>query len=485
MVSPLPVLHLLGPVMVVFGMAMCVPLAVGHALADAGQRAYDLSVVVTMASGALTWVFTRSFKSELHRTQGILLVVLAWTLLPAFAAMPLLAALPNLSFTDAYFEAVSAMSTTGATVIVGLDNLPPSLNVWRCMLQWIGGMGVVVLAVAILPLLGVGGRQLFVAETPGPMKDQKLTPRIRQTAKGLWGVYCAITAACILAFWIGGMSFLDALMHAFSIMSLGGFSSYDASFGYFDSPLLETIAVLFMVVAGINFSTHFSAMSRASLRPYRRDSELFGFLLILFLSCWGLAVFLWLAGSYPDLLTAARFATFNVVSIATTTGLVNTDYSVWPVFAPMWMLGLCCFASCSGSTGGGIKMIRMQLLLLNAKRALLLVTHPRAYAQVKVRESAVPNQVIGGVLVFVLVFAITVIVGTLALTATGLDFVSAFTAVVASVTNTGPGLGVVGPAGNYASLLDIQKWVCIVAMLAGRLEFLTLLVVFLPGFWQR
>jgi trk system potassium uptake protein len=464
---------------------MLVPLVIGHAIADSAQRAYDLAAIVTVLSGALLWAATRSHRKELQIGQGFLLVALTWTILPAFASLPLMIALPPLSFTDAYFETASAMTTTGATVLVGLDNLPPSINVWRAMLQWLGGMGVVVLVVAILPLLGVGGRQLFKAETPGPMKDEKLTPRMRETAKGLWSVYCAITLLCVAAYWAAGMSGIDALIHAFTTMSLGGFSSHDASFGHFDSPALETVAVLFMLVAGINFSTHFSALYRRSLWPYRRDPELFAFLLVMLASCWGIAAFLWISGSYPDLLTAARFSTFNVVSMATTTGYANTDYNGWPIFAPLWMLALCCFASCSGSTGGGIKMIRFQVLLLNMVRMLKLLVHPRAHILIKLGDLRVPNHIVSGMLVFILIFAVTIITAILLLTATGMDFISASTAAVACITNTGPGLGVVGPAGNYASLLDFQKWVCTATMLLGRLELLTLLVVFAPALWRR
>ena len=485
MLRAAPVVQVLSPVIALFGAAMLLPLAVSHALADAATSAYDFAVALTIATGALLWLATRGLRGELQRHHGYLLVALIWTGLPAFAALPLLVGIPGLSFTDAYFETASAMTTTGATVLVGLDHLPASLNLWRAMLQWIGGMGVVVLAVAILPLLGIGGRQMFRAETPGPMKDQALTPRIAQTAKGLWTVYAALTALCALAYWAAGMSALDAVIHAFTTLPLGGYSSHDASFAFFDSAALETVAVLFMLIAGVNFGTHFLAFSGRSLAPYRNDPEVLAFFLILLASCWGIAAYLRLTGAYPDLLTAARYATFNVVSIATTTGYASTDYNQWPIFAPLWMLTLCAFASCSGSTGGGIKMIRAQLLWLHAARVLQALIHPRAYLVVKLRERRVENQVINGMLAFIVVFGGTTLAATMLLTATGMDFLSASTAAVASITNTGPGLGTVGPAGNYASLTDLQKWVCTAAMLLGRLELFTLLVVFTPAFWRR
>jgi trk system potassium uptake protein len=485
MVHPFPVVHVLGPVIAIFGAAMLLPLAIAHGFADAARSAYDEAALITVVAGVALWAGTRAHRAELQMHHGYMLVALTWTVLPAFAALPLLLAMPGLSFTDAYFETASAMTTTGATVLVRLDDLPASINVWRAMLQWLGGMGVVVLAVAILPLLGVGGRQLFRAETPGPMKDQKLTPRIAHTAKGLWLVYLLITAACVVAFRWGGMTWIDAVIHAFSTMSLGGYSSHDASFGFFDSPLLESICVVFMLIAGINFSTHFLAFSGRSLAPYRRDPEVLAFFLVMLVSCWGVAFFLRITDTYGDVLTAARFATFNVISIATTTGFASTDYAKWPVFAPLWMLALCVFASCSGSTGGGIKMIRAQILWLNTLRLLKMLVHPRGHFVIKLRTEAIQNHVVFGMAAFMLMFGVTTTATIMVLVATGLDFTSATTGAIACITNTGPGLGVVGPAGNYASLTVAQKWVCTAAMLLGRLELFTLLVVFTPAFWRR
>jgi len=326
---------------------------------------------------------------------------------------------------------------------------------------------------------------MFRAETPGPMKDQALTPRIAQTAKGLWAVYAALTALCGLAYWAAGMTPVDALIHAFTTMPLGGFSSHDASFGYFDSPALETVSVLFMLIAGVNFGTHFLAARGRSFAPYRNDPEVLAFFLVMLASCWGVAAYLRITGAYPDLATAARFATFNVVSMATTTGYANADFNRWPLFAPLWMLLLCMFASCSGSTGGGIKMIRAQLLWLHAGRTLRMLLHPRAHIVVKLRHLRIENNAINGMLAFFAVFAGTTFAATLLLTATGMDFVSASSAAIACISNTGPGLGVVGPSGTYAPLLPFQKWVCTAAMLLGRLELFTLLVVFTPAFWRR
>jgi trk system potassium uptake protein TrkH len=393
--------------------------------------------------------------------------------------------MPHLSFADAYFETVSGLTTSGATVLDGLDKLPPSINLWRTQLVWMGGMGVVVLAVAILPLLGVGGAQVFRAETPGPMKDTKLTPRITETAKGLWGVYFVVTIACIVALRLAGMTWLDAVIHAFSTMGLGGFSSHDASFGYWNSPVIEAVTIVFMLFASLNYATHFLAWRRRSVIPYRRDPEAGMVLFAMLGSVLLVTAYLWATGTYDNVWTSLRFSAFNVVSIASTTGFANTDFALWPIFAPLWMLYLSCFATSSGSTGGGMKMIRALVLLKQSFREFTRIVHPRAIAPLKIAGAPVENNLIFAVLAFMLVYGLTMVGMTLALTATGLDFMTAFSAVTACINNMGPGLGQVGPSTNYAVLTDFQTWVCTVAMLLGRLELFTLLVVFTPGFWRK
>lgn len=480
-----PVLNLLSVVIAIFALAMLLPLGVSFLYGDAAQYAYGEGVLVTFASGAALWAATRSGGRELQPRDGFLLVALAWTVLPAFATLPLMIFLPGLSFTDAYFETVSGLTTTGATVLSGLDRLPPSINLWRTFLVWIGGMGVVVLAVAILPLLGIGGSQIMKAETPGPMKDTRLTPRITETAKGLWLVYAIITAACAVSLKAAGMGWLDAVMHSFSTIGLGAFSSHDASIGYFQSPAIEAVIVVFMIVAGINFGTHFLAFRKLSLAPYRSDPEARTYVVVLALSVLGIAYFLLASGVYPNFRTALRYSAFNVVSIATTTGFSSTDFSKWPVFAPVWMLFLSCFVACSGSTGGGIKMIRAELMVRQVLRELLRIIHPRAYIPVKLSGHMVENNIIFAVLAFMLVYGGSVIVMTMLLAISGLDIVTAFTAVIACINNTGPGLARVGPATNYAGLDDFQTWVGTFAMLLGRLELFTLLVVLTPAFWRK
>ena len=479
------VLNVLSRVMLLFALSMLVPCLFAFMLDDGALSAFAYGLAATLLAGLGLWLATFHERRELQVRDGFLLVVLVWTVLPAFAALPLLLSMPGLRFTDAYFEAVSGLTASGATLLAGLDSLPPSVNIWRGFMIWLGGMGVIVLAVAILPLLGVGGSQLFKAETPTPMKDTKLTPRIAETAKGLWLVYVGFTAACILAYWLAGMSELDALMHGFTTMGLGGFSTHDASYAYWNSPVIEAVAIAFMLVAAINFATHFLAWRRLSLRAYRSDPEARVMIAVLVLAVLMIAGYLVLTGVYEDFGTALRYSAFNVVSVATTTGYANTDYGQWPIFAPLIMLFLCSFVSCSGSTGSGMKMVRAQILFKQLFRELLRTIHPRIYSPVKLSERPVSNATVFAVLAYLFMYVTSVIVLSLLLTASGLDILTAFSAAVVSLNNTGPGLGEVGPASTYAGLTDTQTWICSFAMLLGRLELFTLLVVLTPAFWRK
>jgi trk system potassium uptake protein TrkH len=482
---PLAVLRILGLVVMLFACCMLVPFAFSLLLGDAVLFAYYISVVITLVAGAALWFATRRATGELQIRDGFLLVALVWTTLPAFATLPLLFYIPELTFTNAYFEAVSGLTASGGTVLSGLDKLPPSINLWRGFMIWLGGMGVIVLTVAILPLLGVGGSQIFKAETPGPMKDNKLTPRIAETAKGLWLVYFALTFLCLFAYRWAGMTWVDALMHAFTTMGLGGFSTHDASFAHWNSPKVELVAIVFMMIAAINFATHFLAWRRLSVAPYGRDPEAAAYLCVLVGSVFGIALYLFVVGVYTDPWAALRFAAFNVVSVATTTGYSNTDYNAWPIFAPLWMLFLCSFVCCSGSTGSGMKMIRAQILFKQIFRELLRIIHPRLQRPVKLSGMAIENRIVLAVLAYLFVYVSCIILATLLLTATGLDVLTGFSAAVASINNTGPGLGKVGPLSTYAVLSDFQIWVCSFLMLLGRLELMTLLVVMTPAFWRK
>ncbi|MDI6749616.1 MAG: potassium transporter TrkG [Rhodocyclaceae bacterium] len=479
-----PVIRVFGVLLTGFSFTLLVPLLLSWLWQDGASSAYDEAFLATLASGLWLWWLTHRDRNELKVRDGFLLVVMVWTLFPAFACLPLIFHL-HISFTDAYFEAVSGLTTTGATVLDHLDTLPRSINLWRGMLVWLGGMGLIVLAVAVLPLLGIGGRQMFKAETPGPMKDAQLTPRMTHTAKGLWAVYAGITLACVLGYRLAGMDWFDAVVHAFTTMGLGGFSSHDASFGYWNSPAVEAVAIVFMLLAGINFATHFLAVHGRSLRPYRHDPEVGWYFAVVLGSIVGIALYLYAHDVYADFPTALRFAAFNVVSIATTTGYANTDYALWPSFAPLWMLFLCSFATSAGSTGGGIKMMRAIILFKQVYRELMRAMHPKAVWLVRIGGTPVEAKILFAVLAFGFVYMVAVTTLTLVLSFSGLDSITAFSAVVASINNTGPGLGDVGPATTFASLSDFQTWVCTFAMLLGRLEIFTLLVVLTPAFWKK
>ncbi|MFC4925982.1 TrkH family potassium uptake protein [Delftia deserti] len=483
-----PVLRVLGMLMVMFALSMLLPFAVSWFADDGIWRIYPWAIGITAAAGLSLWVGLDHFRRELQPRHGVILVTLVWVVLPLCAMLPLVLGLGHvglsISFTHAYFEAVSGLTTTGATVLTGLDALPVSINVWRTFLQWLGGMGILILAVAILPLLGVGGAQLFRAEAAGPIKDTKLTPRMTETAKGLWGVYGVFSLACALAFWTAGMEPLDALMHMFATVSLGGLSSHDASFAYFDSPLIELIALVFMLLASCNFALYFVAMRKGRWDGFWRDPEMRATLAVLLGGGLIVALLLWAKGVYGPV-EALRYGIFHVVSVATTTGFTTVDYLSWPVFAPVLMLLLSGVATSAGSTGGGIKMVRMLILLKQARRELTRLVHPRAMQPVRLGNGVVDDRMIFSVLAFMLVYGATVITLSMVLLLTDLDPVTAFSAVLASVHCMGPGLGALGPSSNYAVLTDFQTWICTLAMLLGRLEILSFMALLSPAFWRR
>ncbi|OFZ67721.1 MAG: potassium transporter Trk [Betaproteobacteria bacterium RBG_16_56_24] len=481
----LTVIHALGLMLVVFSIAYLMPVAASLVYDDGTLIDFLLAMIWTAGIGLLLWLLTRSYKGELSIRHGYLLVVAMWTAMPAVATLPLLLVIDGLSFTDAYFETMSGITTTGATVLSGLDGLPPAINLWRHELNWLGGMGIIVLAVAVLPLLGVGGRQLFKAETPGPMKDSSLTPRITETARNLWLVYAGITLACVISLKLAGMNWLDAICHAFAAMGLGGFSTHDASVGYFNSPAIEFVLIVFMLIAAMNFATHFLAWREKNLKLYLRDAEAVATVALILASCLGIAAFLWWHGTYPSFWTALRHASFNLVSLATDCGFTSQDFNQWPIFAPMWMLFLSCITVSSGSTGGGIKMIRTLVLFKQAGREFVKLLHPAAVNPMKIGGHVIANNIVFAVLGFIFLYFMSVATLTFVLLISGMDFISAFSAVIACINNAGPGLGVVGPASNYAGLTDFQTWACTLAMLIGRLEIFTVLILFTPHFWRR
>ncbi len=480
----LHVIRPLGILLMAFSVAFLPPIAVSLYFDEGALPPFTAGAAVNFATGFLMWMIGRRHRRELKSRDGFLLVALIWVLVAATATVPLMLGL-DMSFTDAYFETMSGVTTTGATVLTGLDRIPHAHNLWRHELTWLGGLGIIGLAMAVLPLLGVGGMQVYRAEATGPIKDSKLTPRFVQTARSIWLIYFGLTVACILAFHFGGMRWFDAVCHAFSVMSLGGFSTHDASMGYFNSPLLEALAVLFMLLAGVNFATHFVCWRSRSLLPYLRDAEIRTMLLLVLASCLGIALYIWLLGVYPSYWTALRHSVFNIVSVGLTCGLASTDFGQWPVFASVWMLTLSCVLSAAGSTGGGIKMIRLLILFKQSARELLSLLHPSAVSTLKVGGQVISDRTVLSVFGFIHLYTISVVSLSFLLVISGMDLATSFSAVIASINNTGPGIGVVGPSGTYQPLGDFQTWVCTVAMLAGRLEVFVLIVLLTPTFWKE
>lgn len=477
--------HVLGGFLMVFALAFALPIAWSLAVGDGAHRGFAYAAAVCALTGFALHVPTRRMGRDLQPRDGALLVVASWISAALVSTIPLLVELPGLAFTDAFFEAMAGLTTTGATVLSGLDTLPQSINVWRHALQWFGGMGIIVLAVAILPLLGVGGMQLFKAETPGPMKEGKLTPRITQTAKYLWLIYAGLTLACVLALRAAGLSWFEAVCHAFSTLALGGFSTRDANVSGFESLAVELIMIAFMMIAVLNFATHFVALRRLSPRAYLRDVEAVSVLSVVGASCLVLGAFLYWKGVYPSFAESLRYATFNTVSLATSSGFMSEDYARWPPFAAMWMLLLATVGSSAGSTGGGIKMIRAIILVRQAGHELLRLIHPRAVRPLVIAGQVVDQRVILAVLGFMLLWGVTTTALVFVMLATGMDFLTAVSVVVACVNNLGPALGAYGPSGNYEALTDFQTWLLAFAMLAGRLELLTFFVVLTPAFWRK
>jgi len=484
--SILAVINVLGALLALFSAFFVLPVATALIYGETAELWNYLKCAgLSLTVGLGLLVLTRRYRAELKPRDGYLLVSLSWLAVTAVAALPMMLGAPHLSLTDAYYESMSGLSTTGATVISGLDALPHTVNLWRHALHWLGGMGIIVLAVAILPLLGVGGMQMYRAEAPGPVKDAKLTPRITETAKALWLVYAGITVTCVIALMLAGMAPFDAICHAFSVMALGGFSTHDASIGYFDSPLIETVLMGFMVIAAINFSSHFLAIRRADPGVYRRDPEARWVVIWLALSVLMLTIVVYNAGLYGGIGDSLRHVAFTTISLATTTGFVTEDFARWPLFAAMWIMFLTCVIPSTGSTGGGIKLFRALILIKQFFREMFLLVHPQAVAPLRIGGQVVANRVAFSVLAFIFVYFMAIVVLTFALLLTGLDFVSAFTAIVASINNAGPGLGQVGPATNYASLSNMQTWICTLAMFLGRIELFTFLVLFSPTFWRK
>lgn len=477
--------RIFGLMLMAFSFSYVLPVLTSVLMEDHTLEVFSHYWLATFVVGGIIWILSKDHVKELKPKDGFQLVVLAWLGLSAAASLPFLELLPGLGVVDAYFEAMSGLTTTGATIIPDVSSLPPALNLWRHELHWIGGMSIIVMAVAILPILGVGGRQVFMSETPGPMRDSRLTPRITETAKNLWSIYIGLTLLCISGLKLAGMNWFDAICHSFSALGLGGFSTHNENLSFFDSPAIEAVLMIFMLLSGMNFACHFLAIRNRSINPYKYDVEAKPFLVLILASCFGIALFLYGQGQYEDFLTALRFSAFNVISIATDCGFSNTDFNHWPTFAPLWMFFLACITASNGSTGGGIKLIRTLILAKQSQAQMFLLTHPTAVYPLKLGRIIVSAEVQLSVLGFIFVYFMSIVLLSLLLIATGLDFVTAFSAIVSCLNNLGPGLGEVGPSSNYSNLTDFQTIICTLAMFLGRVEILTAFVLFTPTFWRK
>ncbi len=476
-------LKVLGLLLMIFSGTMVPPVIVSLIYGDGAYEAFVETFGITLISGFVLWIAFLRQKAEMRIKDGFLITIMFYVALGTVGAIPLLLdSGMGFSWENALFESFSGLTTTGATVLTNIDTLPQSVLYYRQQLQWLGGMGIIVLAVAILPALGVGGMQLYRAETPGPVKDSKLTPRIKHTALALWSIYLGLTLACALAYWAAGMTLFDAICHSFSTVAIGGFSTHDASIGYFNSPLIESVAIFFMVVSGINFGLHFFAYRERAIRHYFMDDEVKFYLSILGLTI--LIVTGILAYSHTfEPAGALRMAAFEVVSIFTTTGFATTDFTTWPSMLPYLVFFGAFTGACAGSTGGGMKVMRVMLIAKQGIREIHRLIHPNAIFPIKLNRRPVSNKVVEAVWGFFSVYVIIFLFMLLALVATGLDFVTAFSAVSASLNNLGPGLGTV--AYHYNDISTVAKLILCFAMILGRLEIFTLLVIFTPMFWRK
>ncbi len=480
----LPTLHILVKLGMLLAVLMLVPAAVSFYFHDGAETVFSATGLITFSLCLPVWFFTRSHHHELRPRDGFALVTMLWLAFALIAAMPFYFYFEEMSFTDAFFEAISGLTTTGATIMSGLDTLAPSLNFWRHMLNWLGGMGIIVLAVAVLPMLGVGGTRLFQAEIPGIEKDAKMAPRISQTAKRLWLFYLGCTLLTGLGLHLAGMGWFDAICHAMSAFALGGFSTRDKGIAAFDSAAVEWVIALATLAGGINFATHFKALRHRCLRPYWRDEEVRTLLLLLAASIAAATLYFYFTGRY-GLGDALRYAGFNFISIGLASGFANTDFGVWPLTVSLWMFFLANVLANTGSMGGGIKLARAIALAKFSLRETVLLQHPNAVRTVKVNGSSLTEHLAMAIMAFIFAYFMIVVAATFALMISGMDLISAISAVIACITNAGPGLGIVGPAHNYAALTDLQKWLCAAVMLLGRLEIFTVFILFTPGYWKK
>lgn len=483
----LSIIRIIGILVSCFSGTMLIPAFVALIYGDGGGKAFMQAFALSLTVGALLWWSCHHHKQELRSRDGFLIVVAFWFVLGGLATLPLLLFdAPHLTVASAVFEAFSGLTTTGATVMTGLDNLPKAILFYRQFLQWLGGMGIIVLAIAIIPLLGIGGMQLYRAEMSGPMKEQKIRPRIAETAKVLWVIYLSLTLSCALAYWLVGMDPFDALTHSFSTVSIGGFSTHDASMGYFNSPLINGITVLFLMISACNFGLHFRAFSTIGrenfFKIYLRDPEFRFFISVQVLLVVVCTLVMWRHSYFTSSWRDFEQVLFQAVSISTTTGYTTSDFTAWPSFVPVLLILASFMGGCAGSVGGGLRVARVLVLYLQGKRELKRVVHPNLVYPIKWGKNVLDECVIGGIWAFFSAYLLVFLICLLGVIACGVEPFNAFNAVLASLNNLGPALGSV--SSNMTAIPDSAKWILTIAMVCGRLEIFTLLALFTPAFWK-
>lgn len=480
----LVVLRTLGILLVFTSLIMVPPSLVSLIYADGELKTFIQSFASILFVGLSFFLPLYKVKSELRKRHGFLIVILAWSMVGLFGSFPfMLSEQTSLTFTDSFFESFSAFTTTGATIITHLDALPPSILFYRHFMQWVGGIGIIVLAVAILPLLGIGGMQLYQAEAPGPVKDSKLAPRIAETAKYLFYIYMVLTIVCALVYWALGMSVFDAICHALSTTSIGGMSTHDESIAYFNNVYIEIACMFFMYLSAINFGLHFTAWKQKQIFRYFADPEFIFFTAILFSIILLSSLLLYFNGSYSNLLDALRYGSFQTVSIITTTGFGSTNFSSWESHIPLFIIIVGFIGGCAGSTAGGIKAIRLLVMYKQFIREIHRLIHPSGVFAIKYGRSVISDRLIQAIWAFIGAYLTIFFFMVIIFMMTGLDFETSFSTVAASINNLGPGLGEV--SANYANITNTAKWIMCFNMLLGRVEIFTFLVLFSPMFWRK
>jgi trk system potassium uptake protein TrkH len=476
------ILRTLGLLLLLFGATLLPPIAISFFNDDGLAERLSLTFALSFVIGLAFWLPYRSLGVSFRSRDGFLIVAVIWAVMSTLGAIPFMLALDS-SFADAFFESASGYTTTGATVLVGLDTLPRSILFYRQEIQWLGGLGVVVLAIALLPMLGIGGMQFYKAETPGPFKDDRITPRITRTARNVCGVYVLLTAVCAVLYWLGGMDSFDAIAHSFSTLSTGGFSTHDASFAFFASPMIEWIAIVFMLIGAVSFNVHFLALRTLKFQRYGDDAQTRVFAMTVVASIAAAALLLAVTGTYGDVRTALRQAAFGVVSMITSTGFSVADYASWPLALPVFLIFLSFVGGCAGSTSGGIKVIRFIVLGKQAAVHIHKLIHPQAVRRMKIAGQVVPDSIVESVggyfALYMAVFAILMLGAMM----DGMDQVTAFAAVATCINNAGHGLG--RAAITFGDASPLGRIMFAFAMLIGRLEIFTFLVLLTPAFWRR